>query len=403
MSTSKVNTPHTRESVYSTWMNLKNLSKGREIKGTIYNLGVVFGIAALVAFAFVLLPFLKPLLWAVLIGAVVYPVKREMSATMHSWFTDLERADGNIFANVLGIPLNSMVTLGQHLISTIRNNKNVLIGGAVVLASCKFLYEYAPKRFFCWTWHSFLFIHTNVTHLLSSQLSTTVLLTCLLVYFTTVCLLWRTANQFQFMVAGQSMWLLLLAYVCSFLGPLQVPVFLVVLGYGVAGFVFSYRTSMAERVAAVDEAVADEIRHRSITEKVKEFLCDQAKSANGNSLNASRVNKADLDLPLNGNRGGDDEAGAVTSAMFFKVLFMSCIITVLFKNPWLLFISVVPISLYFVKQTLHTTGAWAVLVDHVVRIQTLVWNWISERYNALLPVCLPGVIMLNKKIHDACK
>lgn len=430
MSTSKANTPSARESVYSTWMNIKNLSlsKGREIKGTIYNIGVIFGIASLVAFTFVLLPFLKPLLWAVLLGAVVYPFKRKVSEIMNSWFTDLEARDGNIFLNVLVIPVRTMDSLGDSFVTFVTEHKKILIGTAISLTSVKFVYEYAPRRIMCWTWRSFMFIHTQITALLSG-LSATIVLGFCIAYLTTVILLWKNSNQSKFMIAGQSLWVLLLAYGCSFLGPLQVPVFLALIGYGIAGFIFSYRNCASENTSDnVEETI-----NKSITEKLRDYIRDQHKQQRRrkstihvttttsdpvtDSFTGGDTKRDHLNLPLNAQEsrnddpphddtcsGDDDEdTNLLTSDMFFKVLLYSCAATVLFKNPWLLVISVVPVFLHFLKQILQSTGAWDLFAGKVKDTQTTIETWATERYSAILPVCLPGVLELNKKIHNALR
>lgn len=430
MPTSKANTPSTRESVYSTWMNLKNLSKGREIKGTIYNIGVIFGVASLVAFTFVLLPFLKPLLWAVLLGAVVYPMKRKVSALMNSWFTDLEQRDGNVFLNILVIPVRTMDSLGEQFVHFVKEHKKVLIGAAIALTSAKFVYEYAPRRLMCWTWRSFMFIHTKITVLLSG-LSATIVIGFCIAYLTTVVLLWRNSNHSKFMIAGQSLWVLLLAYGCSFLGPLQVPVFLILIGYGVAGFIYSYKNSVAlatvdtPSAIGVDNSAVQESNNKSITEKVRDYIRSQHKrrtsikspntsysTANDDLLAGdSTFNKQTLNLPLGGiaqknpveGDDDDDDSTLLTSDMFFKVLFYSWAATVLFKNPWLLFISVVPLVLHFIKQLLQSTGAWSLFTSKVKDLQSNIDAWISERYSAILPVCLPGVLELNRKIHNTLR
>lgn len=433
MSTSKANTPSTRESVYSTWNNLKNLSKGREIKGTIYNIGVIFGIASLVAFTFVLLPFLKPLLWAVLLGAVVYPMKRQLSTVMQEWFMDLERRDANIFVNILVIPVRTMDSLGERFVCFVKEHMKVLIGTGVALISAKVVYQYAPRRLMCWTWRSFMFIHTNITALLSG-LSATIVIGFLIAYLTTVILLWRNSNQNRFMIAGQSLWVLILAYGCSFLGPLQVPVFLILIGYGVAGFIYSYKNSVnatsatpAEIGVNNSDSTTIDANSKSIIEKVRDYILNQHKnkSSRKNSfindssmLNESESstllgkNKSNLNLPLGtqqkqtlGSTENDDDSSddLLTSDLFFKVLFYSCAATVVFKNPWLLFISAIPVFMHFVKQILQSTGAWSLFTTKLRDLQSTSNAWIHERYSAILPVCLPGVLELNRKIHNTLR
>lgn len=341
-------------------------------------------------------------------------MKRKFSALMHTWFTDLETRDGNIILNILVIPVRTMDSLGERFVCFVKEHKNVLISAAVALTSAKFIYEYAPRRLMCWTWRSFMFIHTRITALLSG-LSATIVIGFCIAYLTTVILLWRNTNQSKFMIAGQSLWLLLIAYGCSFFGPMQVPAFLFLVGYGIAGFIYSYKNSTNATSPKGNEYL-DEVNNKSITEKVKDFIRDQhkrrasLKTPNTTTID-EQIEQSDLHLPLNQkaapatDKDGDDDNGddPITSDLFFQVLFYSCAATVLFKNPWLLFISVVPVMLHFVKQILQSTGAWSLFTGKVRAIQSTFESWLTERYSAILPVCLPGVLELNRKIHNTVR
>uniref|UniRef100_A0A6B2E7D7 Uncharacterized protein n=1 Tax=Phlebotomus kandelakii TaxID=1109342 RepID=A0A6B2E7D7_9DIPT len=66
---------------------------------------------------------------------------------------------------------------------------------------------------------------------------------------------------------------------------------------------------------------------------------------------------------------------------------------------WLLVVSAVPIFMHFTKEALTSTGSLAFLAEKAVRTQATIENWISERYTAVFPICLPGVLLINRKVH----
>lgn len=391
--TSKPNTPnYARESITSAWHTLKslNFSQGREIKGTIYNIGAVAGVSTVVAFVFVLLPFLKPLLWALLIGAVVYPFKRKMSFSIKNWFDGLERTDGNLFLNIAIAPVHSLESLGQFLGNFLRNHKHLILIGIGGLAVTRFTVEYAPRRLFCLMWRGIVLSHTYVTNVLG-QLSAHLVVTFLVAYITTVVLFWKPANHTKFMMFGQSLWLLLVAYVCSFLGPLQVPVFMALLLYGLAGVVYTYREQF-ERSSGDDANV-------SITERLRRFV-DVPRSPRPTKevLNTS-TSKTQLDAPPADGPADSEPGGSGESDLYFKFLFFACGGTIIFRNMWLLVFSAVPIFMHFSKEALASTGSLAYVSEKAIRIQTAIENWITERYTAIFPICLPGIIQINRKVH----
>uniref|UniRef100_A0A1L8D908 Putative conserved plasma membrane protein n=1 Tax=Nyssomyia neivai TaxID=330878 RepID=A0A1L8D908_9DIPT len=390
--TSKPNTPNTaRENISSAWNTLRNLnfSQGREIKGTIYNIGAVAGVSTVVAFIFVLLPFLKPLLWALLIGAVVYPLKRKMSSAVKMWFEKLEQTDGNLFVNIAMAPAHSLDSLGEVLADFLRNHKHLILIGLGGLSITRLTVEYAPRKFLCVIWRAIVFSHTSVTNVLG-QLSAHLVVTFLVAYFATVVLFWKPTNHTKFMMFGQSLWLLLVAYICSFLGPLQVPVFMAVLIYATCGTIYSYRMH-AERSAIEDV---------SITEHLRRFVdVPKQLKPSKEQLNTSAASKAQLDAPprLEIPVPSDTETGE--SDLYFKILFLACGGTIIFRNMWLLVFSAVPICMHFTKEAMSSTGSLEYLNEKIIHAQTFVENWISERYTAVFPICLPGVIMINRKVH----
>uniref|UniRef100_A0A1B0D6D9 Transmembrane protein 245 n=1 Tax=Phlebotomus papatasi TaxID=29031 RepID=A0A1B0D6D9_PHLPP len=391
--TSKPNTPnYARESITSAWHTLKslNFSQGREIKGTIYNIGAVAGVSTVVAFVFVLLPFLKPLLWALLIGAVVYPFKRKMSFSIKNWFDGLERTDGNLFLNIAIAPVHSLESLGQFLGNFLRNHKHLILIGIGGLAVTRFTVEYAPRRLFCLMWRGIVLSHTYVTNILG-QLSAHLVVTFLVAYITTVVLFWKPANHTKFMMFGQSLWLLLVAYVCSFLGPLQVPVFMALLLYGLAGVVYTYREQF-EKSSGDDANV-------SITERLRRFVDVPRSPKPTKEVLNTNTSKTQLDAPPADGPTDAEPGGSGESDLYFKFLFFACGGTIIFRNMWLLVFSAVPIFMHFSKEALASTGSLAYVSEKAIRIQTAIENWISERYTAIFPICLPGIIQINRKVH----
>ncbi|GAB0092494.1 transmembrane protein 245 [Sergentomyia squamirostris] len=394
---SKPSTPNTaREALTSAWPNLLktlNFSQGRELKGTIYNIGAVAGVCSVVAFGFVLLPFLKPLLWALLIGAVVYPFKRKMSSSIKSWFDGLEQTDGNLILNVMIAPLNSLGALGELLGNFLRNHKHLILVGIGGLAVTRITVEYAPKKMLCLMWRAIVLSHNYVTNILS-QLSAHLVITFLVAYISTVVLFWKPTNHTKFMMFGQSLWLLLVAYLCSFLGPLQVPVFIATLLYALAGTIYTYRTEY-ERLTAVEDV--------SITQRLRRFVdVPRDQKPTKEVLNTS-VSKTQLDAPPPEVTTVEKDDQEAESDIYFKILFLACGGTIFFRNMWLLVVSTVPIFVHFCKEALTSTGSLNYVSEKVIRVQTCVENWITERYTAVFPLCLPGIILINRKIHQCVR
>lgn len=197
---------------------------------------------------------------------------------------------------------------------------------------------------------------------------------------------WTKSKSFYFVLAGQSIWFLLLAYVCSFLGALQVPVFVIALAYSAAGFVYNMKYSEEP-----DESSIHETKNQSVLERCAHFWDSPViKSTPNRQLTASTVqpstvqsisspttfapdevvdptvvlkNKLELNLKTAGAKTttasppeADNQTTKSQSAIYFKGLFLACLVTILYKQLFVLALSFIPILLYFAKNLIVTFG-----------------------------------------------
>lgn len=225
-------------------------------------------------------------------------------------------------------------------------------------------------------------------------------------YFLIVMVYWTKSKSFYFVLAGQSIWFLLLAYVCSFLGALQVPVFIIALTYSAAGFVYNMKYS-----EELDESSISETRNQSMLERCAHFWDSPViKSTPNRQQTAATVqpstvqsvssptafapdevidptavlkNKLELNLKTAGVKSTapesmDNQASKSQSAIYFKGLFMACLVTILYKQLFVLALSFIPILLYFTKNLMVTFGIkeylGTVIADLYAQVQVSLIN-----------------------------
>lgn len=129
-------------------------------KAAMYNFLIAAAIAAFAVVCFILRPFVQPLLWAFLIGAVLFPFKRKLATTLHEWFDGLERRDTNIFIAISLAPLQSTEHIGRLLVDWLKAHWQVLMIGIASLVGINMLWLYAPKGLICSLWRSVVFGHS---------------------------------------------------------------------------------------------------------------------------------------------------------------------------------------------------------------------------------------------------
>lgn len=133
-----------------------------------YNLVIVIAVAAIVAVCLVLGPFLKPLLWSVLIGAVLFPFKSSMSFGLKRWFARIEEEDTHLLVGVALAPLQALDAFGEFLSSVFMKHMQMILGSALSLLLLGLFVSYAPKGLLCVVWRHVRWAHTLFTNVLSS-------------------------------------------------------------------------------------------------------------------------------------------------------------------------------------------------------------------------------------------
>lgn len=160
------------------------------------------------------------------------------------------------------------------------------------------------------------------------------------------------------MLIGQTLWIVLVAYGCSFLGAFQVPVFLATLTYALVGVIFDFKSRSLQNTT--------EMTDTTIVHQVVRFLTVQPKTP----ITSPSTSFCDDDL----NRGDSAESSPKTkmhlnvktptdysnlmpkaekksqSEIYFKALFLACVATIFYKHVWMLFIAFIPIFIFIAKK-----------------------------------------------------
>lgn len=339
------------------WWNFKNTN---QLKGAVYNLVIVIVVCSILAVCFVLGPFLKPLLWSFLIGAVLFPFKSTLSSCLKRWFDRLEKNDRHLLVGVALAPLEGLETFGEYLTRMFIRHMQWIVGGSIALFMLGLFLTYVPKGFFVTLWRFIQCGHMLFTKTLSS-IDYTIVLAVVIVYLTILAFLWKKENSFYFVVLGQTLWVVIVAYICSFLGALQIPVFVASIIYAIVGVVYDFKS----RTIPTDE-------DSSIVEKIVSFVNVQssymspisspvvAQSSKAESI-AERDGELDapktkihLNVQTSAHRSVDDEKSQ--SEIYFKGLFLACIVTMIYKHTWMLFVAFVPIIIYLTKRFILAFG-----------------------------------------------
>ncbi|XP_053945266.1 transmembrane protein 245 isoform X2 [Anastrepha ludens] len=379
------------DSVLNKLMRMRS-QNNETFKAAMYNFLIAAGIAAFVAVCFILGPFVRPLLWAFLMGAVLFPFKRRLAQLLNGWFERLEDRDSNVMVSICLAPLEATEYCGSLLVSWLREHWQLLTAGVGLAACFKLLMLYAPKGFLCAIWRFVVFSHTTFVRLIGF-LNIYMLFVIIVVYLTSVYFLWKPENSPKFVMAGQSLWVAIVSYGCSFLGALQVPAFISIMLYVGASIIYHMRTVEGSS---------------SCIDKLKKLLdkTDFEKSVRNISIKKQSLHSDAEDVSMSETMDSldtvelvDEKHGQHLSDMYFKCLFYACVATFLYRNIWMFILAAIPTSLHLLYTLGNVTGFTTFISNKLNEVYETLKSWAIDHHSAVLPLCLPGVLELNYKIN----
>lgn len=121
----------------------------KALKHAFYNAAgmifVLFGLAAAAAVYFVLQPFLKPLLWAVLFGSVLHPFKHGLTDVVRRWFRHLKKTGTPLTVGVILLPVGVIEHTSQTIGNIVQRHLTAMTAVTVTLATIYMTYVFTPQ------------------------------------------------------------------------------------------------------------------------------------------------------------------------------------------------------------------------------------------------------------------
>lgn len=181
------------------------------------------------------------------------------------------------------------------------------------------------------------------------------------VYLTSVYFFWKEANSNRFVIAGQSLWIAIVSYGCSFLGALQVPAFILIMLYVGASIVYHLQnteesSSMVEKVKKLLDRSDFEksINSLRLQNKKQSLHSDIEDVSFSETMDSMETLEAYEDHGDHKEHNDDDEPQM--SGTYFKFLFYACMATFLYRNVWMFILALIPMFMHLLYQLGIYTG-----------------------------------------------
>lgn len=398
---------------------MKNQKTGevdKPLKSALLNVGVLLGLAAFVGVFLVLAPFLKPLLWSCLFGAVLFPAKKKLSTAINSWISQIETNETPIAIGVLLFPLNSLVKLGEIIARWLSDHIKFLFIGSFAIISLNLIIRYVPAELYS-GFVKVLMWHHELLGKIVGSLNLTLVFLMLLSYALAVVVLWNTSSSNVFVMLGQLVWIFIVAYISSFFGSLQIAAFIAFMIYCVVGLFYDEKNqngselvARIKRLIKKDLPAEDPVVEEPPPKEPEPTSYDDFPKTPIGRLLKTKVNlseiKQKMQLSLHPSNDDDDDEELknpkveLESDTYFKFLFYACAATLLWHQLWILFLCFIPVTCYAFKELFKILGVFNYIEDQWRNnYSKKLHSWFEPRRHALLPICLPGILQLNTKLH----
>lgn len=119
----------------------------------------------------VLEPFIKPLLWALLVGSVLHPLKHSLRKQFQKWFQEIDESGTPFLLGMCVLPFGIVNNISELIGSTLLKYWKIIVAVAIVVPVLHVLYFYTPAVVVTGLWKlagclcgltNFLIDNTNV-------------------------------------------------------------------------------------------------------------------------------------------------------------------------------------------------------------------------------------------------
>lgn len=373
------------------------LPRGHEeaLKQAFYNVAAIslFLImsAAAMAVYFILEPFVKPLLWAILVGSVLHPFKHKSVITARGWLTQLKDEETLLALGLLSIPLKllDMVTewIGRTFITHLKIILSLIVGIYVVSA----IQQYYDLCDIISLFEMAMDVLEPLTQLDPFHPKVGTVLLGVLVSAISLIAQWKSN------ITVHIGWTLIICLALILLGSLSflfVATLLLLSVVAVAIYLGWLGEDDESSVCDDDDEpqvcepsiinVSTPTFPHSIHRLMRSRIVTAALSSFSTPLSAPQPA---LNVPESKAEG--------TSTRFISHALWACIAVNLWKHMWLINLFPVPIIIFLLKSLGSYFHVWTFLKLHLTKVVTYICDWLTANKDRVFPKPLQWLYKVN--------
>ncbi|XP_066584766.1 transmembrane protein 245 isoform X2 [Prorops nasuta] len=402
-----------------------NPSHEKALKHGVYNAVALFLLCIISAAGYglyiVLNPFVKPLIWALLCGAVLFPFKYFLTTVIQSWFAQIETSSLPFIINFVVLPIQIVNESSEILGTFLRTYiKTIIVSISLILVSM-ILYNYTPNILTCLMWRLFLFCN-GIVDLFISACNIYMIIVILVGYVSIIYTYWSPNNSIHFHYLSFVIWFLLSLYISNIVGSYPVFIFVLLQSLYVIGFFYEVLLIMENQKLPLIESIYFTLKNSTIctiqeefdsTEKIndaegtKDIFSQSELKSTFKATIPSRFKMGRRSLTFDANTFPHTEQDEVDTNKYMYGALYACVGMIFWKHRWMLHLLIIPISYYAIRQFGSCVNLWKVTGDQLISVGRIVQNWCIDRHRALIPANIRGLykicIIVDQKVTSILK
>lgn len=454
-----------RSGLVNIFSAIRSLPQGHDkpVKQALYNTVALFMLmvccAAGYALYIIFQPFMKPLMWALLVGSTLHPLKRSLRDRFQTWFQNLEINNTPIVFGVILVPVNIVNDVSEFIGKHTWKRLKLIIVIGIIVPIILLIYNYTPKLIVKVLWRLVLLTFRTLNSFIDAS-SIWLVGLILIAYISMVFILWRPDNNKKFHYSSIVMWIFGSSCLAKQFGYYQLPIFILLQIVIFGGFISEvyehYKTmkengkpiTLPESVSQVfheshvieEEEIVDSSKEEAEEDDIVKIPPAQEKREEVTNIIETSKDPLSLDLFENTNpivqqkpkllkrslsqpyfssksirdslRLGKKISYSHTSLLdtescsstFYLISVMwACIVMFFWKNVMFLLLLPFPILYYIIKHLGNYIGLWSYLYEKSCDIFEKIASWCHERHDALVPVPIRGLYNIIHKLNSFLK
>lgn len=389
-----MNTPDLRSPFVERVISL--LPRGHEeaMKQAFYNVAAIFLFimmaGATMAVYFILEPFVKPLLWAILVGSVLHPIKQKSAVATCNWLSQLQEENTLLIFGFLSVPLQVVNMSAEWMGNTLINNLKSILILTVSFPLVHIFNQYYSFSDFVYVYEhvATAFQHISVS---TESLFQPVVATC---FFGLVGMFITVIGHQRRDISVMTGWVLFFIFVLISLGSWSIVVVVPLLCLITVAFAIHWgwlvdeipNTSTTSNNNPSKPLENDEIALNVSTPKLQNSLTRLMKS----HIIASAISSLTTPTAVE-----DATLKASSSSRYILRALWACLAVQLWRHMWLLHFVPIPLVYFIVKAWGSYFSIWSFLAFHKSKLIDYVSRCFTDHKDQVFPLPLQRIYKVS--------